>query len=113
MDAFEQLPSFSSELSISAAQLHTTEFGLYYAFSPASQGQGYATEAVGALIDFAFNVLRLQRIVATTTYDNIRSIGVMRRVGMRIEQNPFAEPPWLQVVGSLDNQPPVVPHAEA
>ena len=93
--------------------MHSTEFGLYYAFSPASQGQGYATEAVRALIDFAFNVLRLRRIVATTTYENTRSIGVMRRVGMRIEQNPFAEPPWLQVVGSLDNQPPVVPQVES
>jgi len=112
LDAFGQLPSFSSESSAPTAQLHSTEFGLYYAFSPTSQGQGYATEAVRALIDFAFNVLRLRRIVATTTYENTRSIGVMRRVGMRIEQNPFAEPPWLQVVGILDNQLPVVPHAE-
>ncbi len=112
LDAFGQLPSFSSESSAPTAQLHTTEFGLYYAFSPASQGQGYATEAVRALINFAFNVLRLRRIVATTTYENTRSIGVMRRMGMRIEQNPFAVPPWLQVVGSLDNQPSVIPHGE-
>jgi [ribosomal protein S5]-alanine N-acetyltransferase len=112
LDAFGQLPSFSSESSAPTAQLHTTEFGLYYAFSPASQGQGYATEAVRALIDFAFNVLKLRRIIATTTYENTRSIDMMRRVGMRIEQNPFAEPPWLQVIGSLDNQSPVVPHGE-
>ncbi len=29
-------------------------------------------------------------------------IAVMRRVGMRIEENPYADPPWLQVVGSHD-----------
>ena len=38
--------------------------------------------------------------------------GKVSHVGMRIEQNPFAEPPWLQVVGSLDHRPPVVPQIE-
>jgi hypothetical protein len=28
----------------------------------------------------------------------------MRKLGMRIEKNPYPEPPWLQVVGILDNQ---------
>jgi len=27
----------------------------------------------------------------------------MRKVGMRIEKNPFPDPPWLQVVGILEN----------
>jgi hypothetical protein len=26
----------------------------------------------------------------------------MRKLGMRIESNPFAEPKWFQVVGSLE-----------
>ena len=43
--------------------------------------------------DFASTGLKLRRIVATTTSDNARSIGVMRRLGMRIEWNPCAEPP--------------------
>jgi hypothetical protein len=28
---------------------------------------------------------------------------VMRKLGMRIERNPLPEPPWLQIVGVLDN----------
>ena len=57
-----------------------------------------------ALIDYAFTQLHLKRIVATTTYENIASIGVMRKVGMRIEKNPSPDPPWFQVVGILENR---------
>ena len=46
----------------------------------------------------------LQRIVATTTYDNTASIGVMRRLGMTIERNPLPEPIFMQVVGVLENR---------
>jgi RimJ/RimL family protein N-acetyltransferase len=103
LDAFGQLPSFAPGLAPPVAHLTSTEFGLYYAFFPAYQRQGYATEAVRALVAFAFDVLQLRRIVATTTYENVRSIGLMRRLGMRIEQNSSAGLSWLQVVGVLDN----------
>ena len=45
---------------------------------------------------------RLGRIVATTDNDNHASIGVMRRLGMRIEANPFPEPFYFQTIGILD-----------
>jgi RimJ/RimL family protein N-acetyltransferase len=77
--------------------------GLYYVVSPAYRGQGYATEAVRALIDHAFVHMALARIVATTTFDNAASIAVMHRLGMRIERNPRTTPPWLQVVGVLEH----------
>jgi RimJ/RimL family protein N-acetyltransferase len=75
---------------------------LFYAVSPAYRRQGFATEAAQALADYAFRRLRLKRIVATTDYGNAASIGVMRSLGMRVERNPLAEPPWLQVVGILE-----------
>ena len=50
-----------------------------------------------ALIEFAFERLRVRRIVATTVAQNQASINVMRRVGMAIHHN--AEPGWPQVVG--------------
>jgi RimJ/RimL family protein N-acetyltransferase len=109
LDAFGQLPSFAAGLAAPTVHLTCPEVGLYYAFFPAHQRHGYATEAVRALIAFVFNVLQLRRIVATTTYDNVRSVGVMRRVGMRIEQNPYADPFWLQVVGVLDNPIAITP----
>jgi GNAT superfamily N-acetyltransferase len=94
---------FSPALRPSQRWLTTPEFGLFYAITPTLQGQGYATEAAQALVDYAFQHLRLKRIVATTTYENAASMGVMRKLGMRFERNPYPEPPWLQVVGVLEN----------
>jgi RimJ/RimL family protein N-acetyltransferase len=81
----------------------TPEFGLFYAISPAQQRHGYATEAAQALVEYAFRQLHVKRVVATTDYANVGSIGVMRKLGMRIEKNPLATPPWLQIVGVLEN----------
>ena len=97
---FGQLPSLRTTEGLS---LYTTELGLYYALSPEVQRQGYATEAARAMMCYAFNTLRLNRVVATTTYDNAASMGVMRKLEMRIEQNPYSDPPWFQVVGILEN----------
>lgn len=36
-------------------------------------GNSYATEAVKAIVDFAFNALRLKKIVSFTVENNIRS----------------------------------------
>jgi RimJ/RimL family protein N-acetyltransferase len=80
-----------------------TEMGLFWAIDPDHQRQGYATEAAQALIDFAFQQLRVKRLIATTEYDNAASIGVMRKLGITIAQNPFPEPSWLQVVGILQH----------
>ena len=55
------------------------------------------------LIDFAFQQLRVKRLIATTEYDNLASIGVMRKLGMTLAKNPLPDPPWLQVVGILDH----------
>ena len=74
-----------------------------YVLARDAWGQGYATEAAQALIDFAFQQLRVKRLIATTEYDNAASIGVMRKLGMTIAQNPLPDPPWLQVVGILDH----------
>jgi ribosomal-protein-alanine N-acetyltransferase len=100
-DAFEQIPGLGSITEPS--RYRAPEFGLFWAIDPQHQQRGYATEAAQATIDYAFTQLRLKRIIATTEYDNLASQGVMRKLGMRLEQNPFAEPPWLQIVGMLEN----------
>ncbi len=96
------LPSFDSGID-AANRLNVSEMGLYYAFSPTHQRKGYATEAAQALVDYAFQQLQLRRIVATTSFDNTASMGVMTKLGMQIERNEHGEPPYLQVVGLLDN----------
>jgi RimJ/RimL family protein N-acetyltransferase len=82
------------------------EVGLFYEIESAERRRGYAHEAATALVQHAFLELGLGRIVATTTYDNAASIGVMRKLGMRIERNPREEPGWFQVVGVLDAATP-------
>ena len=104
LNAFDQVPSFGAGPTREPPGRTSTEFGLFYAVSPVHQRRGYASEAARAMIDYAFTHLWLNRIVATTTRDNVASIGVMRRVGMRIVENPHADPPWLQVVGVLEHR---------
>jgi RimJ/RimL family protein N-acetyltransferase len=98
LNAFGQLPSAAQPTRLASAEL-----GLFYAISPLHQRRGYAAEAARALAGYAFKTLKLRRIVATTTYDNAGSMGVMRKLGMRVEKNPYPDPPWLQVVGVLDS----------
>jgi RimJ/RimL family protein N-acetyltransferase len=46
-------------------------------------GHGYASEAAGLCLRFAFEKLRLEEVVSFTVPLNKRSIGVMERIGMR------------------------------
>lgn len=97
---FGRLPGFGGDPS--TRTLLRPEVGLYWAVDPQHRGNGYATEAARALVDWAFGHLELARIVAMTTHDNAASQAVMRRLGMRIERNPDPEPAWFQVVGWLE-----------
>ena len=92
---FGQIPGLGD------AARYTSEVGLYWAVAPDQRQRGYATEAGQALVQYAFRELQLDRILATTTYDNLASIAVMRKLGMRIERNPLDAPAWLQIVGIL------------
>jgi ribosomal-protein-alanine N-acetyltransferase len=61
----------------------THEIG--WAISSGHQGHGYATEAAGALLDFAFRALGCHRMVATCQPENVASWRVMEKLGMRRE----------------------------
>ncbi|WP_029075701.1 GNAT family N-acetyltransferase [Kaistia adipata] len=56
-----------------------------YLFHPHAAGKGYATEAVGATIDFGFSHLGFHRIFARLDTANQGSIGVVERLGLRRE----------------------------
>ena len=45
-------------------------------------GQGYATEAAKAIVDYAFTTLQLKEIVSFTVKNNFRSRRVMEKIGM-------------------------------
>lgn len=55
-----------------------------YTIAPAFQGQGYATEAVGALVAYAFEVLGADVVRAYASGENVPSHRVAEKVGMRL-----------------------------
>jgi [ribosomal protein S5]-alanine N-acetyltransferase len=59
----------------------TLEIG-YEVLTP-YRNQGYTTEAVEALVNFAFTQLEAKRIVAHTPENNLASIRVVEKLGMR------------------------------
>jgi RimJ/RimL family protein N-acetyltransferase len=97
----QQLPYFNP--TPTPDTLLRPEPGLFWAFDPAYQDKGYATEAAQGLTDFIFTELRFEHVIATTDYANERSQAVMRRLGMNIQRNPFPDPFWCQIVGVLKN----------
>ena len=50
-------------------------------------GKGYATEGSKAVLDYGFNICLLKEIVAITVPDNLRSIHVMDKIGMKRDVN--------------------------
>jgi RimJ/RimL family protein N-acetyltransferase len=56
------------------------EVEIGYTISPEFQGQGYGKEAVKVLIDFLFQALPIERIVARTDPKNLVSIGLLKRL---------------------------------
>lgn len=54
-----------------------------YGFLEAYWGMGYATEAVGGLIDWAFQTSTVEKVIAETDYDNAASIRVLEKNQMK------------------------------
>lgn len=54
--------------------------------------QGYATEGARASLDFAFDQLGLDHVVAFVVPENTPSRAVMHRLGMRDQHQPFIHP---------------------
>jgi RimJ/RimL family protein N-acetyltransferase len=56
-----------------------------YELDPREWGNGYATEAAGAMLKFAFEQLRLHRVSANAIANNLNSLHVLEKLGMRQE----------------------------
>jgi [ribosomal protein S5]-alanine N-acetyltransferase len=61
----------------------TYEIG--WIFDRVYHGQGYATEAAMALLQYGFEALHLHRIIATCQPENVASCRVVEELGMRRE----------------------------
>lgn len=63
--------------------------------APSHQGRGYATEALGCVIDFVFGTLGKHRISAITDAENHRAASLFRHLGFRREAH-FVEHLWFK-----------------
>jgi len=57
------------------------DIDLGYAFLPEASGQGYATEAAAAVLEYASTRLGLDKVVAITALENPGSIRVLEKLG--------------------------------
>lgn len=71
----------------------TGEIG--YLFHPDHSGQGFATEAVRALLGIAFGIYRFHRVTARIDARNLASMRLAERVGMRREAH-LVENEWFK-----------------
>lgn len=55
--------------------------------------KGYATEGAIACINYAFKSLKLEKLIATVEPENIQSINILKKIGMKYvrEANYFNE----------------------
>ena len=63
------------------------EIEIGYRLTRAHWGQGYATEAASAVRDFGFNTLCLTRMISIIDPENVRSIRVAEKIGLRYEKD--------------------------
>ena len=61
------------------------EVDLGYRFLPECWGRGYATESSVAVMDYGLETLGLKRIIGVVEPDNVASVKVLQKVGMRHE----------------------------
>jgi RimJ/RimL family protein N-acetyltransferase len=72
------------DVGISPAEHHDGVIKIGYTIAPEFQGAGYATEAVRALIDYAFDVLGVDIVRAYASAENAPSIRVAEKSGLRL-----------------------------
>jgi RimJ/RimL family protein N-acetyltransferase len=78
-----------------------TEAVIGYLVDPAFWGQGVASGLVVGLLDAAFGPLGLRRVTASCNADNVASVRVLEKAGMRREQHGIADS-WHAELGWVD-----------
>lgn len=72
---------------------HTLEEAVYeigWVFNKAFWHRGYAYEACSSLIQYAFSTLPVRKICAETI-DTVKSVGLMKKLGMRLEETQYGQ----------------------
>jgi RimJ/RimL family protein N-acetyltransferase len=72
------------DVGISPAEHHPGVIKIGYTIAPEFQGAGYATEAIAALIDYAFDVLGVDIVRAYASAENTASLRVAEKAGLKL-----------------------------
>ena len=75
-------------LGIAALNLRVGKYNsgeIWYKLNPSFWNKGYATEAVKAILKFGFQNLKLHRIEAGCAIENLGSVRVLEKIGMKRE----------------------------
>ncbi len=72
------------DVGISVADGEPGVIAVGYTISPDSQGRGYATEAVSALVAYALETLQADVVRAYASSENLASIRVAEKAGMHL-----------------------------
>ena len=74
------------DVGLSPAEAEPDVIKVGYTMAPAFQGRGYATEAVAALVDYAFDKLGADVVRAYASAENAPSIRVAEKVGLILKE---------------------------
>jgi RimJ/RimL family protein N-acetyltransferase len=80
-------------LMVKEGDSHQAEIGV--TLSPRYQRRGLASEAVTCVLDYVFGELSLHRAVAITDCENVASVALLERLGMRREGH-FMQNVWFK-----------------
>lgn len=83
----EETKAFLGWILLLPYQKIADEIEIGWRFIPRSWGKGFATEAASAVLQHAFETLRLEYIVADIDPRNTASIRVAEKIGMRFTEN--------------------------
>jgi ribosomal-protein-alanine N-acetyltransferase len=95
-------------IRLAFAGAHQADIG--YELDPDFWGQGYASEAARAMVEFGFTQLRVHRVWSWCVADNTGSAHVMEKLGMRLEgrlrHNEFYKGRWWDTLmyGMLEDE---------
>jgi aminoglycoside 6'-N-acetyltransferase len=83
------------DVALRAGKSEPRQAELGCTFSPASHGQGYATEAFRCVVNYGFGSLAMHRIFSVTDVRNVAAQRVLERLGFRLEGE-FRESTWFK-----------------
>ena len=89
------------DVALCASRVDVGQAELGFTFASAHQGQGYATEAVRAVVQYAFRHLAMHRVFSRTDAGNLRAQRLLERIGFRLEGK-FLESTWFKGAWATD-----------